>query len=602
MRKITIAILALLTSTAAAQAKDMAGVIDMSGKVIIPLQYKDINSVSDWLFLCEGYNSPPGAVLPRPSVALFSGIPEQEKLAFANFRGGVHKPTCRTVLFDKNGKTISTNVPEGLVIADVHLPNCYEHYEHYEHKDSKLTLPPNALITVAGKDGYGIIDGQGRVVVEPKYRNIHVASDHQIRKQSFGDKSNFGNGNIQDIDLEFQRSLSKDTPEGKAACTEHEGLVRYSEKGLFGFKDTKGKIKIPAKYFAAREFACGFAPVRLNSFDEKGRYVYIDHNGRTASEEYYRASPFVGKTAIIAAFSTNCLTYGLIDNKFAYLQEPYCHKLIRMKDGMVVPIRGMVHKVLDKDGKPIFDLPFSRILVNDGTDGLVFHAKEQGKEILEIYDATGKIVKSETKEVRKFNKSEIYHSSFVLKNGNVPLNTVQSFDGKTIMGPTDDDLYVVGNDRVIKKVHTKTFSKDDWEGPDCDREMAFENFIKNVKPVGSARSLVEKFLGKGKDEGDNLVSYDLSFDGNGSTLGVVKYKDEKVEFIDTRRVMKTKDGFVMPDPHQIRVPAISRYQLYLDPTSPQARALMLKKTTKPNAGKEKKTDKKETHRDLYLRF
>lgn len=596
MQKITIAILAFLTSTAAAQAKDMAGVIDMSGKVIIPLQYKDINSVGDWLFICEGYKAPPGAVLPPPAAAPFSDIPKQEKLAFANFRGGVYKPSCGTALFDKNGKTISTKVPAGLVICDVHLPN------NYEHKDSNLTLPPNALIKVAGKNGYGVIDGRGFIIVEPKYRNIHIIGDCQIRKQSFGDDSNSGNGDLQDLDLDFQRSLSKDTPEGKAACTEHEGLVRYSEKGLFGFKDTKGKIKIPAKYFAAREFACGFAPVRLNSFDEIGRYVYIDHNGKKTSEEYYRAAPFVGKTAIIAAFATNCLTYGLIDNKFTYLQEPYCHKLIRMKDGMVVPIRGMVHKVLDKDGKPIFDLPFSRILVNDGTDGLVFRAKEKGNEILEIYDPTGKIVKSETKEARKFNKSEIYHSGFVLTNGNVPLNVVQSFDGKTIMGPTDDDLYVVGNDRVIKKVHTKTFSKDDWEGPDSDRERAFENFIKNVKPVGSPRSLVEKFLGKGKDEGDSVFSYDLSFDGNGSTLGVVKYKDEKVEFIDTRQVMKTKDGFVMPDPHQIRVPAITNYQLYLDPTSPQARALMLRKTAKPNAGKEKKTDKKETHRDLYLRF
>jgi hypothetical protein len=351
--------------------------------------------------------------------------------------------------------------------------------------------------------------------------------------------------------------LQKETPQGKAAFALQEGMVRFSENGLFGFKDASGKVKIPAKYYAAREFACGFAPVRLNPFTEDGRYVYIDHNGKTASKEYFRAEPFVGKTAIIAMYLTRCLTYGLIDNKFEYIQQPYCHGLTRMKDGMVVPKAGMISKVFDKEGKPVFDIPFNRSLVNDGVDGLVFRSREKQKEITEVYDTSGKIIKTSSRDTLKPAIPEFFRTNVRKGSNGGFLNTIETMNGKVLMGPTEDNLFEVGDKLVIRTVHSQSFSKDDWSGPDRNPEGAFEAFIKHSKPVGMSKAEVEKVIGKGKDEGDNVVSYNLSVDGLGTPIGVIRYKDGKVEAIDTRyaAVVSGKPGIEMPNPHSRIVPA-----------------------------------------------
>lgn len=457
-------------------------------------------------------------------------------------------PPSPTVLMNKNGKRIQVNMPQNLVLLGVRLP------DNYEVSEPVSKLPPDTLLWVAGKSGYGLIDGNGTTIIEPKCRNISMHSSFHLKLEKVGDPEPKPNADKFDLDLGFQRSLHKDTPEGKAAQATHEGLIRFSDKGLFGFKDTAGKVKIPARYFAAREFSCGYAPVRLNKFSEDGRYVYIDHNGKTVSKEYFRAQPFVGKTAIISMYATRSLTHGLVDDKFAYIQEPYCHGLTRMKDGMVVPTRGMIHKVFDKNGKPVFDLPFNRTLQDDGANGLVFRSVEKGRETIEIYDNTGKIIKTSAKEVLLPGKQIFYHTNLISSPNNTLQYSVQTFDGKTVMGPTDDTLDVAGNNLVIKTIHSKAFSKEDWNGPDRDRERAFDLFLKQYKVTGMPKAEVEKYLGKGKIEDEYVVSYDLSANGSGESLGVIRYKDGKVESVDTRSAVHERNGIRMPDARARRVP------------------------------------------------
>lgn len=553
MRKTTAAVLFGLFVpffTSGAHAKDMSGVVDLTGKVVIPIQYKSVFPVNNWLFICEGFNTPPGAVLPKPAIEPLSAV---KKKVFTATTGRNLLPHARgaTTLLDNNGKPVAFKIPPNLVIYDVFIPSKYQPIEPFSK------LPPDVLITVAGKDGYGIADGNGTIIIEPKFRSFDALGSIPIRMKSFTTPDSKLNGDKFDLDLEFQRSLQKDTPQGKAAFAAHEGMIRFSKNGLFGFKDTTGKVKIPAKYYAAREFACGFAPVRLNPFTEDGRYVYIDHNGKTASKEYFRAEPFVGKTAIIAMYSMRSLTYGLIDKKFEYIQQPYCHGLTRMKDGMVVPKAGMISKVFDKDGKPVFDIPFNRTLVNDGVDGLVFRSREKQKETTEVYDTSGKIIKTSSRDIPKTVFPEFLRTNVSKGSNGELLSTIETMNGKVIIGPTDDILFEVGDKLVIRTVHSKSFSKDDWSGPDRNPEGAFEAFIKHSKPVGMSKPEVEKLLGKGKDEGDNVVSYNLSVDGLGTPLGVIRYKDGKVEAIDTRyaTVVGGKPGIMMPNPHSRIVPA-----------------------------------------------
>lgn len=532
----------------------MAGVTDLSGKVIIPFQYKSIRSIGNSLFLCEGYNSPPGAVLPKPSVVPLSGL----QLKDNNVARQVQKQLFSrngVVVLDSSGKQLPVKLPAGVVIYAIEIPNKYQYLEHL------TKLPQDTRVFVAGKNGFGLVDGNGVTIMEPTYAGLCPAGPVQLQVMKPGETYPKGIGKTFDLDLDFQRSLQKETPEGKAAFAPHEGLVRFSEKGLFGFKNASGKVVIPAKYFAAREFSCGFAPVRLNSFAENGRYVYIDHAGKPVSKEYFRAQPFVGKTAIVATYEMRSLVFGLLNNSFKYIQDPYCHGLTRMKNGMVVPTAGMQNIVFDKDGKPVFEISADRILMNDGIDGLVFRADENGKSkdtrniVIEVYDETGKIIKKTSKEVEGFARKESYHTDFVFGKHGERLNTITSFKGRRqVFGPTDDDLDITADNLVIRTVPTKVFSKSDWQGPDSDRETAFVLFVKNSKPEAMTKAELESILGKGKAEEANVISYDLSRSNTGEVLGVVRFEGGKVETIDVRRGTESKDGVTPPNPHTKTVP------------------------------------------------
>ena len=228
---------------------------------------------------------------------------------------------------------------------------------------------------------------------------------------------------------------------------------------------------------------------------------------------------------------------------------------------MVVPIQGTVNQVFDKDGKPIFDIPFNRSLVNDGLDGLVFRADENGKSkdvrniVIEVYDDKGKIIKKTSKEVEGFARKESYHTDFIFGKNGERLNTITSFRGRRqVFGPTTDDLNLTTANLVIRTVPTKAFSKADWQGPDGDRETAFVLFVKNSKPEAMTKAELESILGKGKTEEANVISYDLSLSNKGEVLGVIRFEGGKVETIDVRRGTESKTGVTPPNPHTKTVP------------------------------------------------
>jgi hypothetical protein len=150
MRKITTAaLLGLFVPffTSGAHAKDMTGVVDLTGKVVIPIQYKSVYPVNNWLFICEGFNTPPGAVLPKPAIEPLSAVKGKVFTATA-FRDLLPHARGATTLLDMNGKPVAFKVPPNLVIYDVFIPGKYQPMEPFSK------LPPDVLITVAGKDGY----------------------------------------------------------------------------------------------------------------------------------------------------------------------------------------------------------------------------------------------------------------------------------------------------------------------------------------------------------------------------------------------------------------------------------------------------------------
>jgi hypothetical protein len=142
----------------AAQTHDLQGLLDTSGKVIIPFRYQKIQYLDKGIYRC------------------FSSFHRREwrprgasNVQSAKKSGGYYNPYLETAeLVDKNGQAIDIAPPAGCLITAVHVPR--ELLNPLIGRKAK----PNVFFTIHGKDGYGLIDWTGKVVVPPEYDSISL--------------------------------------------------------------------------------------------------------------------------------------------------------------------------------------------------------------------------------------------------------------------------------------------------------------------------------------------------------------------------------------------------------------------------------------------
>lgn len=466
MSRITFALLLLVSTSTCADAKGLVGVINRQGQSIVPMQFTRIEPVGKCLYFCESTKVAAGFSLANLPKAQAKTVDPR-----ASFRVEVvesNADLCLTSLLNRDGKPVDVKLPANLLMTDVTLPR-FANNLYYNN------LPEDALVTVFGKEGFGIVDGRGTVVLQPKYRRLKVHDDESIKLlpmdkliQSTSipqkveipksgiipapdpDNPHPGQNNSEkfDLDLNFQRSLQLNSREGKSAQGLHEGLIRFSDKGKFGFKDSTGKIKIPATFFAAREFANGLAPVRLNSFSQNGRYVYIDKLGKTVTPEFFRAEPFVGKTAIVSTNEARSRLFGLIDAKGKYILDPYIHHLLRLKDGRFVADNMGETTVYDSNGKFVSTIGRKKRLIGETSEGFLVQGTGDNEGLFETFSTDAKLVTA--KRINLPPANEYLHVEFKrLAQGQFAQMVVDK-KGKVILGPSEDNYQVIDQDRIIK--------------------------------------------------------------------------------------------------------------------------------------------------------
>jgi hypothetical protein len=147
-----------LVFVGAAQAHDLQGLLDTSGKVIIPIKYQKIQYLDKGIYRCfpifhEHVLRPRGV----------SNTQSEKKF------NGYYNPYLETAeLLDRNGETIDIAPPNGCVITAVHVPR-----ELWNPLKSGK-VKPNVFFTIHGKEGYGLIDWTSKVVVSPEYDSISL--------------------------------------------------------------------------------------------------------------------------------------------------------------------------------------------------------------------------------------------------------------------------------------------------------------------------------------------------------------------------------------------------------------------------------------------
>ncbi len=495
-----------------AHARDMMGVVDLSNRAVIPCSYKIIRYVGCGLYLCEGFESGPGTQLERLSFVPFRSLSQKVKEAAERHGSGKQK-----VLLDRYGNSVKPNLPKKSALLDVYIPDATQRaYLLDAKKKSEVTgLPKDALLAVAGVDGMGVCDVEGKYVIEPIFPALIVGS------AASGKVSGFKWDELKEklIQIQIPLIISSESSVSKTSSGQlkelpdamkkaYEGMSLYrSPEGLFGYVDEQGAIAIPAKYYSASHFSGGVAAVRLNPRQgpEKGRECYIDKKGNIVSPIYWRAGAFYGDYALVAEKGEEPVgkgryrrdLYGLIDRDYKFFL-PLAPTTIRyLPEGFWVIGTGIEPAiVLNRQGKEVFRTPERASLFNDCGDAHIFVTSGAGEHKLLYYDKDWKLLKEVDGEPAQYGPVP----TIVTKGayGYDRYSAVVDGKGNFLIEYENAEFKSAESDRIIKTVFGTTFVKEDWDIPNRNRVREFQLFLKQYKLVGMKRSEVESLLGPGQ--------------------------------------------------------------------------------------------------------
>lgn len=247
------------------------------------------------------------------------------------------------------------------------------------------------LFPVVGNEGYGFIDGTGRMVIAPHFRGRYfmefseglaaVKVDGQwcyidetgkvvIRTSGFASAGAF-NEDLAPVGVNKRTAdgLEKMTygyidragrvvipPQYDETYGFSEGLGRVVVNGKWGFIDKAGRMVIKAQFTSAYWFSEGFASVGL----ESGARVYIDHTGKVVSNPEYRYTDAWFSEGLTPAAKGS--RWGFVDKNWKMVIEPLFDFTAQcFSEGLVsVRVDGK-YGYIDRAGKmiipPRFDQP-----------------------------------------------------------------------------------------------------------------------------------------------------------------------------------------------------------------------------------------------------
>jgi hypothetical protein len=150
----------------------MMGVFDLKNKAFISCTYKNIQYVGCGIYLCEGFENGPGTKLEKLSFVPFSSMPERVRKEAERFGSKKQK-----AIRDKFGNLVKVELPKKTALIDVYIPEKTKNaYLRDQNRTKEASLPPDALLAVAGVDGMGVCDLQGNFLVEPDYPAVVIGS------------------------------------------------------------------------------------------------------------------------------------------------------------------------------------------------------------------------------------------------------------------------------------------------------------------------------------------------------------------------------------------------------------------------------------------
>ena len=251
------------------------GVVDKTGNVVIPFEYKEAREFSEGLAAVKWISEYWGFIDKTGNVV----IPFEYYWAVRDFKEGLAavRYQDRWGFIDKTGRVVihfeyhkANSFSEGLAAVkrgskwgfidktgNVVIP--FEYY--WTVRDFK-----EGLAAVQRGNKWGFVDETGKVVVPFEYKEVREFSEGLAavkRGSEWGYIDKTGN-----VVIPFEYKYVGDFSEGLAA-------VWRNYWDYWGFIDKTGKEIIPCKYFEVRDFSEGFAAVTNGD-----KWGYIDKTGK----------------------------------------------------------------------------------------------------------------------------------------------------------------------------------------------------------------------------------------------------------------------------------------------------------------------------------
>lgn len=250
---------------AAVETREGWGYIDRTGLLVIKPRYKNCLPFSEGLAAVEldkkiGYIDSDGKMVIPPSYSRARSF--TEGLARVGIRKGKEVPAGGFI--NKTGKTvIDLNVLKSRAIQEPFIPAFINMDESTLDVDGLIIgrgRSPNedkdfheGLLPLELGEGFGYIDGKGKIQIEPKFTKALRFSEG-LAAVSDGKKFGF-------IDKKGKYVI---TPIYTIAKSFNEGLAAVSTDGnKFGFIDKKGTLVIPEKFLTAGQFRNELAKVEV---------------------------------------------------------------------------------------------------------------------------------------------------------------------------------------------------------------------------------------------------------------------------------------------------------------------------------------------------
>jgi hypothetical protein len=473
---IVLLIVSFLFSTTGAQALPMFkyGIIDTSGHEVLPCKYGDVWYLGNGLFRAVDFMNDGETGVPR------------------------------THLFDSNGKEIEIKLPEGSSLLGIFIPRRALMSPAYVPG----TLPEGTLFEVHYRNYQSVTDRNGKLLFENPSLSIQHSQDGSLVVMGASDPICAFDGETGERVIEagrLKRYMLSQSGFGKLSQNRISFSRDVDGHLLWGYYDAEGSVAIEPKYTDARDFDdAGMAAVRYRNAEQKGRFCFIDTDGKTLSPpEMVGAEDWHDGLAVVAVRSGDKeKRYGIVNRNFEFVVKPEWASLEYAQDDCYFgwKTESTDAMLIDGNGNRKSG-PFLKLTTHDRSRAMMLYKPLQfgplnavpAKLIME----SGETLFSNPRFLAYWLENGVAvfrEQAHFLSRG--PSNfTIVTNKGVTATGVNAYDLAPATQDRLIKHVVSGQFCSRTWQSDARARRYLFSLFLREHTLIGMQRSEVQKYLG-----------------------------------------------------------------------------------------------------------